>query len=230
MRARRERDRRADQADADQREAREDRLAHRAAAGFAFRKSRERGEGRLVRLVVADRHAKRVGQAVGGDAAEHEAALAQKRVGLRRALARRLGEMDEQEIADARRDPEAERRDLAAVSFGSQSSLCATARSRCARSDERRDAGRERRRRDVERPADAVQRVDDVRRPVGPADAQAGEAEDLGEGARHHDVVGAAGKLDAALIVVAADIFGIGGVEHEQRRCRQAGMQPLHLA
>jgi hypothetical protein len=68
------------------------------------------------------------------------------------------------------------------------SSLCAAAPARCGRvSLQRRRGGGDRRRGDVERPANAVQRVD--RRapgPVGPADAQRGEAVDLREGAAHH--------------------------------------------
>ncbi len=48
---------------------------------------------------------------------------------------------------------------------------------------DRGDAGLHRRRVDVERPAHAVERIDDMRRPVHPAEAQRGEAVDLGEGA-----------------------------------------------
>ena len=58
------------------------------------------------------------------------------------------------------------------VSQRSQWSLCATVRSTWARSRKRGDAGLDRGGVDVERPAHAVDRVDDVRRRVHPADAQ----------------------------------------------------------
>ena len=54
---------------------------------------------------------------------------------------------------------------------------------------QRRRAGGERRAVDVEGAARAVQRIDHRGRAIGPADAQIREPEDLGEGARHHDVV-----------------------------------------
>ncbi len=46
---------------------------------------------------------------------------------------------------------------------------------------------------------------------------------------RHDDVVGGGDKLDAGLVIVAPDIFGVGGVEHEQHVRRQAAVQPLDL-
>ena len=74
--------------------------------------------------------------------------------------------------------------------------------------------------RQVERAADAVQDVDDRLRAVAPADAQAAEAVELGEGARHHDV---AARVDhAGAAVVALGELGIGAVEDEDR-ARAAG-------
>ncbi len=90
----------------------------------------------------------------------------------------------------------------------------------------RGDAGRDRGGRDdVERPADAVQRVGDVGRRVGPAEPQAGQPVDLREGARHDDVLVLGDQFEAGRIVVAAHILGIGRVEDEQHVVRQAGVQ-----
>ena len=86
---------------------------------------------------------------------------------------------------------------------------------------DRRDACRDRRRIDVERPADAVDRVDHMRGPVHPAEPQRREPVDLREGARHHDVVAGGDQLDAGFVIVAPDIFRIGGVEHQQHMRRQ---------
>ena len=52
---------------------------------------------------------------------------------------------------------------------------------------------------------------------------------DLGEGARHHHVVGGRGELDAALVVVPPHVFGIGRVEDEDDVGREPGMKPPHL-
>ena len=92
-----------------------------------------------------------------------------------------------------------------------------------------RDAGLERRTVDVEGSPDAVQGVADRRRAIAPADAQRREAIDLGEGPGHHDVLGRGGELQAGGIIVAPHIFGIGGVEHQKHVRRQGRMQPLDL-
>ena len=92
---------------------------------------------------------------------------------------------------------------------------------------DRRLGGRELGRGEVERPPHPVQHVDDVPRPVAPADAQAAEPVDLREGPRHHHVVA---RLDQAGVAVeAGDEFGIGAVEHEERARRQAGGEARHL-
>ena len=88
-----------------------------------------------------------------------------------------------------------------------------------------------RRRRDVERPADAVEHVGDVRRAIGPAEPQPRQPVDLRERARHHRVLGGRHQLEAGLVVVAAHVFGIGRVEHQQRhRGGSACVQAAHLA
>ena len=78
------------------------------------------------------------------------------------------------------------------------------------------DAGGDRRGGDVERTTDAVDDVDDVGGSVHPAEPQRGEAVDLGEGAAHDDVLGRRDELDAGLVVVALDVFRIGGIEHQE--------------
>ena len=82
---------------------------------------------------------------------------------------------------------------------------------------------------DVERSPDAVQRIGHRGRAIGPAEPERSEAVDLGEGARHHRVVGGGHKLDAGLVVVGPHIFGVGRVEHEEHIVGEAGAQPLHL-
>ncbi len=91
---------------------------------------------------------------------------------------------------------------------------------------DRRGAGRERGAVDVEGAADAVEGVDDMRRPVEPADAQIGEAEDLREGAGHHDVVARRDELEARSIVIAPHILGISGIE-DQQDMRAAGRRAI---
>ena len=78
-------------------------------------------------------------------------------------------------------------------------------------------------------PRSAVDHVDDAGRRRHPAEPQAGEAVELGEGAGHDDVLGLVDQFDARFVVVAADILGIGRVDHQQHVLRQAGVQAPHL-
>ena len=80
---------------------------------------------------------------------------------------------------------------------------------------DRRDAGGDGGGIDVERPADAVDRIDHMGRPVHPAEPERSEPMDLGEGPAHHDVFRGRHQLDAGFVVVAPDVFGIGGIEHQ---------------
>jgi len=91
---------------------------------------------------------------------------------------------------------------------------------------ERGNAGLDRHCVDVEGSAHAVDGLDDVRRREHPAYAQSRQPVDLGECAGHDDVLEAGDQLDAGLVVVAAHIFGIGGVEHQQHAFRESRMQP----
>ena len=54
-------------------------------------------------------------------------------------------------------------------------------------------------------------------RRIHPAEPQRREAVDFGKCARHHDVLAGRDELDPRLVIVAPHIFGIGGIEHEQR-------------
>ena len=94
---------------------------------------------------------------------------------------------------------------------------------------DRGDRRQHRRRRDVERPANAVDGVDDMRRAEHPADPQRRQPVDLGEGVRHDRVFGRRHQFETELVIVARDVIGIGGVEHQQHMRRQAGAQPLDL-
>ena len=94
---------------------------------------------------------------------------------------------------------------------------------------ERRHAGGLRRQRDVERAAHAVDHVDDPGRRGEPAEAQGGEAVELGEGAHRHRVGRRAGQLQAAVIVGCLGILGVGRVDHQDHVGGQAGAQPPQL-
>ena len=84
---------------------------------------------------------------------------------------------------------------------------------------DRRDAGRDRRRRDVERTADAVQHVGDRRpgnRPSrGAAPRGRGSSRTCASSPRCRR---GRDQFEAGLVVVAAHVLAVGGVEHQQRR------------
>ena len=66
-------------------------------------------------------------------------------------------------------------------------------------------------------------------RPVHPAEAKRREPVNLRERARHHHVLAGGDKLDAGFVVIVADVFGIGCVDHEQHMGRQTAVQALDL-
>src|SRR5215213_6052397 len=72
----------------------------------------ERLDGQPVGFLGADAHAQRVRQMIGADRAQHTASRGEQRVGLLRGLPLRLGKVDQDEIADTRRDLEAKLADL----------------------------------------------------------------------------------------------------------------------
>ena len=136
--------------------------------------------------------------------------------------------MDQHEIADARRHAQPERRQF----VGQPGQPLFVERDRVLDMGpvaDRRCARRDRRRIDVEGAADAVHRVDHMRRRVHPADPEAGQAVDLGKGPGHHDVLRRRDELKPGLVVVAPHIFRIGGVENQQHVAGQPGLQPAHL-
>ena len=125
----------------------------------------------------ADRHAQACGQAVGAQAAQRSGRAASRNASASaRSCPCRLREMDQDEIADARRHLEAE---LGGQLRGQPGRHSVVVRARLLDMRgvaDRGDAGRHRRRRDVERTADAVEHVDDMRRRVAPAEPQRREA------------------------------------------------------
>ena len=127
------------------------------------------------------RSAQRVRQMIGPDGAHHDAARGEQRVGVLRGLALGVREVDQHEVADARRHFQAE---LARSPRWSRRAIsrCAGASARtCAASSIAATPAAIDGRADVERAANAVERIDDVRGPVEPAEAQRREAVDLRE-------------------------------------------------
>ena len=128
-----------------------------------------------------------------------------------------VGKMDEHEIADARRDPQAELRQF----FGQPGQPVGHCARRCVRHGRGRAI--------AAAPASIAaaltlngprmrfMRVDDVRRRVHPADAHAAEAMHLREGARHHDVLRRRDQLDAR----SRSRCG-GHIRHRPRRAPEA--------
>ena len=78
------------------------------------------------------------------------------------------------------------------------------------------DTGGDRRPVEIERRAHPIDGVRHMRGTVGPADAQARQAVDLGERPRHDDVFARGGKLDPGGVVVVRHVFGVGRVEHQE--------------
>ncbi len=68
-----------------------------------------------------------------------------------------------------------------------------------------------------------------MRRPVHPAQPQRREAVDFRERAAHHGIVGGRHQLDTGFVVVAAHVFGVCRVQHQQHAGRQLAAQALDL-
>ncbi len=66
-------------------------------------------------------------------------------------------------------------------------------------------------------------------RAIEPAEAEGGEAVDLGECPGHHDVLAAGHQRLTAVIIVAGHKLSIGGVYNQQGLGRQAGGQTVNL-
>ena len=233
LRARGARDRRADQADADQREAVE-RWRRRVTPAFRHELG-ERRDHQPVRLLGADGHAQRVRQPIG---ARPRAGSGRARSGTRRPRRRScpcvVGKMDQHEIADARRHLRGRACRSRSVSQASHFVVV-----RDARLD---DAPRPRSRRRRPRSRGALtlngprMRLSASTTCAGPyiqPRRSAGEPVDLREGARHHDVLAGRDQLDAGLVVVAR-----AHIRHRPRRApaahaaagRRAGASPRRTA
>ncbi len=181
-----------------------------------------------VGLLGAHGHAQRIRQLVALHLAQDQAALDEERVGIGGSAAFRLREMDQHEVGDARRHLEAELADLGGQP--DEPLVIVGARPLDMRGiGDRGDAGGARRGVDVERTANAVDRIDEVLGPVKPAEPQRSEAVDLRERTQHDDVLGGGDELDAGFIVVAAHVFRIGGIDHQQHMGRQPAVQALDL-
>ena len=170
------------------------------------------------------------GKAVAGDAPQDVAARRQEGVGRCRRMLAVVGKMDQHEIADARRHAQAELRQLLGQPGAASASLCATVRSTWARSRIAATPASIAAALTLNGPRMRLMRVDDVRRRVHPADAQRRQARGSWRrcGSSRRSAI-ADDQFDAGLVVVAADIFGIGRVEHQEHVLRQAGMQAAHL-
>ena len=83
--------------------------------------------------------------------------------------------------------------------------------------------------RQIERAADAVYGVRDRRWRIGPADTRRRQPVYLGESARHDRVGRGRNQLDARLVIVRGDVFGIGAVEDQEHILRQRASQPVRL-
>src|SRR3984893_8304159 len=185
----------------------------------------ECGNHELVRLFGTDAHAERIRQVVSAGLPQYEAALHQECVGIFRRSSAPLREMDEDEIGNARRHLKPERADVL-LDPGEPFRVVRDRALEMRGIAERGDAGRHRRRVDVKRPANAIHRIDHGSRRIHPAKPKCGEAMDLGEGPRHHGVFAGCHELNARFVVVAADVFGIGRIDHQKRAGRERCVQP----
>ena len=79
-------------------------------------------------------------------------------------------------------------------------------------------------RRHVERAPDAIERIDDMWRAIGPADTLCRQPVQLGKGAQRHDIGKFAGQVEA-IDIIALGEFGIGAIYREQAVGGQPGVQ-----
>src|SRR5207248_564755 len=80
---------------------------------------------------------------------------------------------------------------------------------------------------DVEWAADPIERVDDMGRTIEPAQAKGGESVNFRERPAHHHVFRGCYELQSGFVVVASDVFGVGGVKHQEYMPRQGAAQSL---
>src|ERR1700722_3012402 len=94
---------------------------------------------------------------------------------------------------------------------------------------QRRDPGCLRSERKIELAADAYQHFDPRRWSITPADADSSQPKHLGKRAGHDRVVRRVDQPLARVIVIARDVLGIRGVDHQQDFRRQSGAKACHL-
>src|ERR1700733_1479540 len=195
---------------------------------FASHELAERCDHASIGLLAADRHAQGVRQSIGGDGAKNESPRAQEHISVCGRSARFVREGQQQKVSDAWRDSDPKLSDRLSEPREPNGIVrdCAI--------DMRRvfDAGDACRLGgpiQIERSADTVQCIDDVRRSIAPTNAQGGQSMDLREGPGHDNVVRHRSKLEARRIVVAGHIFGVSGVNHQERVRRKALVQTPHF-
>src|ERR1019366_2750266 len=186
----------------------------------------ERRDNETVRFLRANREPQAPRQPIRANRAQDQALAMEKAV--RRPRLRLAVEMQKQKIAHAGRDLDPERGNFVRQP-GAPSLVMGDRLINMGGIFQRRDAGRDGRAIGVERPANAIDRVTYPGRRVTPAEPDPGEAVDLRERARHHDVFAVRDKLQAGRIIGAGHIFGIGRVENKEDMRGQVLGEPLDL-
>src|ERR1700722_12269569 len=140
---------------------------------FASHELGERGDHTCVGLLAANREAQRLRQAIRRDGAKNESPRAQERICVRGGPARFLREGQQKKISNARRDADPELGDRLGQPGKPERIVrdCALDMRRVLNA---RDACRLGGPIQIKGSADTVQRLDDVRRSIAPANAQAG--------------------------------------------------------
>src|SRR3984957_13642979 len=140
---------------------------------FASHELAERRDHASVGLLAADRQAQGVRQSIGRDGAKNESPRAQERICVRGGPARFLREGQQKKISNARRDADPELGDRLGQPGKPERIVrdCALDMRRVLNA---RDACRLGGPIQIKGSADTVQRLDDVRRSIAPANAQAG--------------------------------------------------------
>src|ERR1700722_1541938 len=137
--------------------------------------SHELAKGRdhaFIGLLAADRQAQGVRQAIGRDCAKNESARAYERICVRGGPAEFLREGQQQKIPDARRNPDPQLGDRLGQP-GKPERIVRDCALDMRRVFEARDACRLRGPVQIERSTDTVESINDVRRSIAPANAQA---------------------------------------------------------
>ena len=82
---------------------------------------------------------------------------------------------------------------------------------------------------DIEWSANAVDCINHAFRTKAPAKAQIGKAENLGKCPCHHDICRIGHQFQTGFVIIAADIFRIGGIQHQKYVRAQCRVQPFDL-